>query len=106
MLPHCYLTPFECYQILELVCNKIGQKPVKRIVFNSSDVHSCAGAHYNYRRKEIHCPRNFCTFITLIHEFTHHCGQMGHDDKFCEIEEFLFQLIYDEKILAQIFKKE
>jgi hypothetical protein len=75
------------------ICDAFGEKRINGIVQHSSEVHSKAGGHYDYRKKLIHFKWGI-GLRTLIHELTHHCRQFGHGDGFCEVENLLFQAVY------------
>lgn len=76
------------------ICDMLGQKRLNEIIFNSKDVHTQAGAHYNHATKSIHFKWASIWFTTLVHELTHHFGHSNHGKGFCEIENFLFQVAY------------
>jgi hypothetical protein len=76
------------------LCKLTGTIPIKRIVFNSQDVHEFASAHY--KRGEIHVKFWF-DFYVIIHELTHHVENRDHrhGELFCWTENYLFALAYE-----------
>lgn len=80
----------EAVEFCNYICDSIGQRRIRKLVFHSPDVHSEAGGHWC--RNEIHLKRGWCTPRFLIHELTHHCGAMDHGDEFCELELLLFEV--------------
>lgn len=75
------------------LCDELGENKVKAIVVDAETV-GHAGACYNYQKKTIFFPYAYFSFTTLIHELTHHFKASGHDDKFCEILDFIFRTVY------------
>lgn len=70
----------------------IGQRPLRRVTFRSTEVHSMAAAHYKSR--EIHFRGDSASFATAVHEYTHYAAgsHHGHGPVFCEILDFLFPI--------------
>jgi hypothetical protein len=77
------------------ICKFIGEnKLVKKVIFNSKDVASYAGAHYC--KKEIHFKHCFW-FPTLIHELGHHCARYnGHGDDYCIALDLIWEVVYND----------
>lgn len=73
------------------ICDDLGERPLRKIIEWSPDVSSESSAHYINR--EIHF-KTKVYFYDLVHELAHHFGPHGHGKDFCEILEFLFQVIY------------
>jgi hypothetical protein len=90
-----FVDPRNALSICLQLCEMTGTKPLKKIIFNSQDVSSCAGAHYDFLEKEIHLKWNFCSLTTLIHELTHHIERRDvHGELFQWTENYLFSLLY------------
>ena len=78
--------------ICHTICDAVGERRIKKIVVNSSDV-VLGAAHYY--KNEIHFANRWIDLCTLIHELTHHFPNChGHGDEFCEMLDFLFEVAY------------
>ncbi len=86
----------EAIAFCQKMCEMLGERPIRAIVLKSPDVKTWASAHYN-GRKEIHFKWDTIHFDVLVHELTHHFSpDSSHGKDFCDMEEFLFGIAYQE----------
>ncbi len=97
-----YIKVCDIGRIIGKICFALGINPPKRVILESDEVHSHAGAHYSSWSKEIHFPSKWVGTTTLLHELSHHVKYVGkfygrgdHGPEFVEAEELVFQVAKD-----------
>lgn len=94
------LEPKEARQIADGLCSMLGQAPVKKIIFESSEVGFVMGwlglgNGAFYQNGRIHIKYWNCSIPLLVHELCHHFGENGHGEQFCEMLVFLFEVTFE-----------
>ena len=80
-------------ELVDHLCDSLGQTRIRQIVLGSPEVRSGAAAHYS--RGEIHFKWGTAgvSLLTLIHETAHHFGVSNHGPRFLEVETILFEVV-------------
>ena len=94
-LPRKKFSPKEALDFCNHICSLVSSKPIKDVLVGEVPM----GAGACYRSKHRHYTITFkydCIYLTvLIHELCHHLSKGGHGKEFCEIEVFIFALVYE-----------
>ena len=89
---NCFYCPQEAKNFCNKICGKLGYWKINNVKFQRKGIKCGIEAYYD--NFNIYTPFENIYIDVLIHELTHHFGELGHGKSFCKRENFLFSVAY------------